>query len=150
MRRLVMNLKIKKLESSAIVPQYQSLGAAGFDLHALDTLSIAAGNTAMVRTGLAFQIPVGYELQIRPRSGLSAKTKIRVSNAPGTIDSDYRGEVLVILDNISQNQADSFKITAGDRIAQAVLQKVEKLNFQVVEELDETKRADRGLGSTGV
>ncbi len=95
------------------------------------------------------QIPEGYELQIRPRSGLSGKSKIRVANSPGTIDSDYTGEILIIVDNISQNQADSFRINEGDRIAQGVLKQVERAEFEVVGELDDTDRGSGGFGSTG-
>lgn len=144
-----MKLKIKKLESRAKIPYYQTKGAAGFDLHSIDTVSIQAGSTMLVRTGLAFEIPEGYELQIRPRSGMSAKTKVRISNSPGTIDSDYRGEVKIIVDNISQNQADSYRIQEGDRIAQAILQKVEQAEFEQVDELSNTKRGSGGFGSSG-
>lgn len=144
-----MKLKIKKTSDRARVPFYATSGSAGFDLHAIDTVSIQAGSTVMVRTGLAFEIPEGYELQIRPRSGMSAKTKIRVSNSPGTLDSDYRGEVMIIIDNISQNQADSYRINSGDRIAQAVLQKVEQAEFELVDELSETQRGSGGFGSSG-
>lgn len=145
-----MKLKIKKIEDRAIIPEYQSSGASGFDLHSIDTITVAAGCTIKVRTGLAFEVPTGYELQIRPRSGLSANTKIRVSNSPGTIDSDFRGEVMIILDNISQNQADSFKVKQGDRIAQAVFQKVERAEFEFVDNLSETSRGTGGFNSTGI
>jgi dUTP pyrophosphatase len=148
-KRMFMKLKVKKLEDRAVLPKYQTLGAAGFDLHAIDTLSIPAGGTVKVRTGLAFEIPEGYELQVRPRSGLSAKSKIRVANAPGTVDHDFTGEVLVILDNIAQNQAESYKITQGDRIAQAVLKKVELAEIELVDELKKTERGSSGFGSTG-
>ena len=96
---------------------------------------------------LAFEIPDGYELQVRPRSGLSAKTKLRVSNSPGTIDSDYRGEVCIILDNISSEE--SYTINKGERIAQGIISKVEKITFEEVEELSETERGEAGFGSTG-
>lgn len=144
-----MKLKIKKTSDRARVPFYATKGSAGFDLHAIDTMTVPAGGTVKVRTGLAFEIPEGYELQIRPRSGMSAKTKVRISNSPGTLDSDFRGEVLIIVDNISQNQADSYRIQEGDRIAQAVLQKVEQADFELVEELSETQRGSGGFGSTG-
>ena len=144
-----MKLKIKKTSDRAKVPFYATSGSAGFDLHAIDTMTVPAGGTVKVRTGLAFEIPEGYELQIRPRSGMSAKTKVRISNSPGTLDSDFRGEVLIIVDNISQNQADSYRIQEGDRIAQAVLQKVEQADFELVEELTETQRGSGGFGSTG-
>jgi len=142
-----MIIKVKQTESRSIITRYQTDGSAGFDLHSIDDINVPAGGTAKIRTGLAFEIPEGYELQIRPRSGMSANTKIRVSNSPGTIDSDYTSEVLILLDNISQNQADSYRVKRGDRIAQAVLQKVEQADFQVVDDLIHTGRG--GLGSTG-
>ena len=137
-----------KIENRAIIPEYQTSGSAGFDLHSIDTTNVPAGKTVKIRTGLAFDIPEGYELQIRPRSGLSATSKIRVSNSPGTIDSDFKSEVLIILDNISQNQADSFRVKEGDRIAQAVLKKVERAELEEVDTLSQTGRG--ALGSTGI
>lgn len=94
-----MKVKIKKLHEDSIIPKYQSKGASGFDLHALEDVELQAGETKLIRTGLAFEIPEGHELQIRPRSGLSLKTKLRVANAPGTCDSDFRGEVCIIMEN---------------------------------------------------
>jgi dUTP pyrophosphatase len=143
-----MKLKVKKLEDRAILPKYQTNGASGFDLHSIDTTSVPAGKTMMVRTGLAFDIPEGYELQIRPRSGLSSQSKLRVANSPGTIDSDYKKEVVIIIDNISQNQAESYKINQGDRIAQAVLKKVERADLELVDFFQDTDR--EGFGSTGI
>jgi dUTP pyrophosphatase len=143
-------LKVKLLEPRAAMPKFATPGSAGFDLHAIDSISIPAGKTVKVRTGLAFDIPEGYELQIRPRSGMSANTKIRVANAPGTIDADYTGEVMIILDNISQNQADHYRITEGDRIAQAVLKKVEQVELELTDQIKITERGNGGLGSTGV
>lgn len=94
-----LKVKIKKLHEDAIIPKYQSQGASGFDLHALEDIELQAGETKLIRTGLAFEIPEGYELQIRPRSGLSLKTKLRVVNSPGTCDSDFRGEICIIMEN---------------------------------------------------
>lgn len=139
-------LGVKKVEDRAVIPQYQTSGSAGFDLHAIDSITIPANGTAKIRTGLAFDIPEGYELQIRPRSGMSANTKLRISNAPGTIDSDYKSEVLILIDNIDQNQANSVAITQGQRIAQAVLVKV---NQAVFRQLDELSGSRGGFGSTG-
>jgi dUTP pyrophosphatase len=144
-----MKLKIKRLEDRSILPTYATPGSAGFDLHSIDDISIPAGTTAKIRTGIAIEVPEGYELQIRPRSGMSANTKVRVANSPGTIDSDYRLEIVVILDNICQNQADSYRVKQGDRIAQAVLKKVERATFDIVDTLSGTSRTG-GLGSTGV
>ncbi len=141
-----MKVKIKKLHEEAVIPAYQSAGAAGFDFHALGDVYIDPGDTVIVRTGLGMVIPNGYELQIRPRSGMSAKTKIRVGNAPGTIDSDFRGEIKIILDNIG-----TFPVTikSGERIAQGVLAEVGQAEFEIVNELDETARGSNGFGSSG-
>ena len=143
-----MKVKIKKLHNDALIPEYQTEGAAGFDLHALHEACVHPGETMLIRTGLAFEIPQGYELQIRPRSGLSLKTKLRISNSPGTIDSDYRGEVKLIVDNIANRRFDTLTIKQGQRIAQAVLTKVEKAEFQLTEELDDTVRNEKGFGSS--
>jgi dUTP pyrophosphatase len=117
------------------------------DLHALSTHKLKPGESAKVSTGLAFIIPEGYEVQIRPRSGLSMKTSLRVSNAPGTVDQDFQGEVCVLIDNISRT--DSFIISKGDRIAQAVLCPVELCDVEEVKELgDKTERGTGGFGST--
>ncbi|UYZ15588.1 dUTP diphosphatase [Brevibacillus sp. WF146] len=94
-------VKIKRLHPDAVIPQYATADAAGFDLVAVEDVIIAPGETVKVCTGLAFELPPGYELQIRPRSGISAKTKLRVANAPGTVDADYRGEVCVLIDNVA-------------------------------------------------
>jgi dUTP pyrophosphatase len=145
-----MELKVRKLTQRSRVPEYKTAGSAGFDLSSINTVTVPAGSTKVIDTGLAFDIPQGYELQIRPRSGLSSKTTLRISNSPGTIDSDYRGSVGIIIDNISQNQADSYKIKEGDRIAQAILCKVERAEFSLSEELTETERDVGGFGSTGV
>jgi len=144
-----MKVKIKKLEDRAIIPEYKSEGAAGFDFHAIDSITVPAGRSMKVRTGIAMEIPAGYEVQVRPRSGLSANTSLRVSNSPGTLDSDFRGEIMILIDNIDQNGASSVRIDAGERIAQGVLQKVEQIEFVEVEELTETERGEGGFGSTG-
>lgn len=143
----MINLKIQKLNKDAIVPQYQSSGASGFDLHSIEDVDILSGGFVAVRTGLAFEIPVGYEIQVRPRSGLAFKSGISVLNTPGTIDSDYRGEVMVILFNFSKN---IFSIKKGDRIAQAVLSQIFRANMVLSESLDDTERGNNGFGSTGI
>ncbi|WP_051556848.1 dUTP diphosphatase [Brevibacillus agri] len=97
-------VKVKRLHPDAVIPQYATAGAAGFDLVAVEDVVIKPKETAKVPLGLAFEIPEGYELQIRPRSGVSAKTKLRVSNAPGTVDADFRGEVCVLVDNIARGE----------------------------------------------
>ena len=142
-----MNIKVKKLYKDVVLPEYKTSGAAAFDFESMIDIIINPNETRIIPTGLAFEIPDGYELQVRPRSGLSAKTKLRVSNSPGTIDSDYRGEVCIILDNISSEE--SYTINKGERIAQGVISKVEKITFEEVENLSETERGEAGFGSTG-
>jgi dUTP pyrophosphatase len=142
----LINLKIKKLSSLAEIPAYQSEEAAGFDLHSIEDVVIAPQERKLIATGLAFDIPAGYEIQIRPRSGLAYKHGITVLNTPGTIDSDYRGEIKVLLINHSDEE---FEIKVGERIAQAVIKEVIQATFEEVEELSETKRGEKGFGSTG-
>lgn len=141
-----MKIRIKKVDQSAIIPQYQSNEAAGFDLHSLGKYVLEPGERVLVSTGLAMALDKGYELQIRPRSGLAYKHGITVLNSPGTIDSDYRGEVKVLLINHSDNQ---FVVESGERIAQGVLQEVIHADIEIVEELDDTERGSGGFGSTG-
>jgi dUTP pyrophosphatase len=139
-------VKVKKLHENAIIPEYKTEGSAGFDLHALKEVVIPGNETRLVPTGLAFEIPVGYEIQIRPRSGISLKTPIRISNTPGTIDSDYRGEVGIIVDNLAPY---TIVVDKHQRIAQGVLKQVPQAEFIAVEELSDTERGERGFGSTG-
>jgi len=141
-----MKIKVKKLSKLAEIPAYQSEEAAGFDLHSIDDVVIAPNERKLISTGLAFDIPAGYEIQIRPRSGLAYKHGITVLNTPGTIDSDYRGEIKVLLINHSN---EDFEIKAKERIAQAVIKEVIQAEFEEVEELSETKRGEKGFGSTG-
>ena len=133
----------------AIIPEYKTAGAAGADLCALleAPLTIPAGRSAMVPTGLFFEIPEGYEVQVRPRSGLAAKNGVTVLNTPGTIDSDYRGEIKVILINLGR---DDFTINNGDRIAQMIIAPVIQASFTITDSLSETERGAGGFGSTGV
>mgnify|MGYP000884084635 CR=1 FL=1 len=140
------DVKIKKLHPDAIIPTYGSKYAAGFDFYALEDIVILPGETNLVKTGIAMAIPEGYEIQVRPRSGMSLNTSFRVANAPGTIDSDYRGECCVIGNNIG---IAPYVITKGSRIAQGVLSKIPQANFQVVEDLNDTERGQGGFGSTG-
>ena len=132
-------------------PEYATAGAAGMDLMAAvpasEPMKILPRARAAVPTGLSFAIPQGFEGQVRPRSGLALKNGVTVLNAPGTIDSDYRGEVKVILVNTSD---ETFEITRGMRIAQIVFACVEQLKLQEVDTLDETVRGSGGFGSTGV
>jgi dUTP pyrophosphatase len=168
-----MNVKIKRLHPDAVIPKYAKPGDAGFDLVAIEDVIIEPGETKLVRTGLAFELPDGYELQIRPRSGITLKTKLRVQL--GTVDAPYRGEIGVIVDNIAPEQyytnnqyfellttegeridakypywEGMYIIRKGDRIAQAVINRVEQAEFVEVDELDETERGTGGFGSSGV
>jgi dUTP pyrophosphatase len=140
-----MDVLVKELISTAIVPEYQTEGAAGFDLHSAGTYLIGPRERILVGTGLAFEIPKGYEMQIRPRSGLAAKSGITVLNSPGTIDSDYRGEVGIIIINHGNC---NFIVNTGDRIAQGVIAQVEQATFKIVKNLSDTTRGEGGFGST--
>lgn len=140
-------VQFRSLTETAIVPKRATKEAAGFDLHADGPALIAPHQTAIVGTGIAMAIPEGYEGQVRPRSGLAAKYGITVLNSPGTIDSDYRGEVKVILINHGTGM---FQINPGDRIAQIVFAKVAPVVTVEVNELTNTARGTGGLGSTGV
>ena len=145
-----MKLKIKKLHPDAKVPTYGTDMASGFDLSSTEELILQPLKRALVNTGLAFEIPAGFEVQIRPRSGLAFKHGVTVLNTPGTVDSDYRGSIKVILYN--SDQFNALKINVGDRIAQGVLAMVtDQVQFEEVEDFDNnTTRADKGFGSTGV
>ncbi|MCI7578035.1 MAG: dUTP diphosphatase [Spirochaetia bacterium] len=133
----------------AVVPCYKTAGAAGADVCALldDKVVLKPGERTILPTGLFFEIPQGYEIQVRPRSGLAAKNGVTVLNTPGTIDSDYRGELKVILINLGDSD---FEISSGDRIAQIVVAPVTLGNFIQVESISETERGTGGFGSTGV
>lgn len=138
------------LEEGTGVPSYQSSGSAGADVRARlkdGPLTLHAHRSALVPTGLRVQIPSGYELQVRPRSGLALKKAVTVLNTPGTIDSDYRGEIGVILINHGD---EDFVINDGDRIAQIVLCPVVQARFVPVDRLDDSQRGSGGFGSTGV
>ena len=128
------------------VPAYATAGAAGMDVVAAEALTLAPGARAAVATGFAIAIPEGYEVQVRPRSGLALKHGITCLNTPGTIDSDYRGEVKVILINLGEAP---FAITRGERIAQLVPAPVQRATLAIVDELDDTARGSGGFGSTG-
>lgn len=146
-----MKIKIKKLHENAIIPKYATIGSAGFDFHSVDDIIIYPGETALVKTGLSFEIPINYELQVRPRSGMSLKTKLRVSNSPGTVDSDYRGEICIIMDNIDikSDHRIPYEIKKGDRIAQGIICPIIQVVFEEVNELNKTERNTGAFGSTG-
>ena len=139
---------IKKLDSSVELPAYKTNGASGMDLMAFinDQITIKPQNSSLIPTGISVAFPNEFEIQIRPRSGLAAKNNISVLNTPGTIDSDYRGEIKVILYN--HGDAD-FVINNKDRIAQMILTPVIKMNLEETDTLPETVRGEGGFGSTG-
>ena len=133
----------------AVIPSYKTEGAAGADVCALVTepVTIASGSFAMIPTGLFFEIPQGYEIQVRPRSGLAAKNGVTVLNTPGTIDSDYRGELKIILINLGK---EDFVVNNGERIAQIIVSPVTVADFTITDALSATTRGEKGFGSTGV
>ena len=139
---------IKRLSDKVVLPKYETEGSSGLDLaaHINESVEIKPGSTAIIPTGIAVSIPKNFEIQIRPRSGLAAKSQISVLNTPGTIDADYRGELKVILINLG---AKSFLVENGARIAQMVLCPVVKADLKEVKTLDDTKRGSGGFGSTG-
>ena len=141
-------VRIKRLPhgEGLALPAYATRGAAGMDVLAAEDVTLAPGARHAVATGFAVAIPPGYEIQVRPRSGLALKHGISVPNTPGTIDSDYRGELKVILIN---HGAEPFAVARGDRVAQLVLAPVTRAAWEVVEELDDTARGTGGFGSTG-
>lgn len=136
-------------KSKHALPHYETIASAGMDLRAnLDeSITLKPLERAIIKTGLFIALPVGTEAQVRPRSGLAAKKGITVLNAPGTIDADYRGEIGVILVNLSN---DDFVINDGERIAQLIIAKHERADWEEVQILNETKRGSGGFGSTGV
>ena len=143
-------VKVKYIAADgAVVPEYKTPGSAGCDVcaHIENDLVIAAGKFAMIPTGLFFEIPESYEIQVRPRSGLAAKNGVTVLNTPGTIDSDYRGELKIILINLGN---EDFTVHNKDRIAQIIISPVTQAVFEATEKLSETERGNGGFGSTGV
>ena len=141
-------IQIKRLNSEVKIPSYKTQGSSGMDLMAFlkDPVTIKPKSSELISTGISVAIPEDTEIQIRPRSGLAAKSNIGVLNTPGTIDSDYRGELKIILYN---HGADDFFVNNGDRIAQMVLMPVLKASFEEVENLPNTIRGTGGFGSTG-
>lgn len=144
-----MNVKIKFLENNNIkkLPVYATDGSAGMDLFACGNYEMFPGDVRLVKTGIAIEIPKGFELQIRSRSGLALKNHVFVLNSPGTIDSDYRGEIGIVMCNMGPY---SYRINEGDRVAQGVLAKYDKAEFSIIESLEQTERASGGFGSTGI
>ena len=143
-----MNINIIN-KSQHDLPSYETIASAGMDLRAniTDPITLKPLERTIVKTGLFIELPIGYEAQVRPRSGLAAKNGVTVLNAPGTVDADYRGEIGVILVNLSNQD---FIIQNGERIAQLVIAKHDRAEWTVVQELSETSRGEGGFGSTGV
>ena len=140
---------VKIFSEADSIPSYATRDASGMDIEAIEDKSIEPGKTVVLKTGLYVEIPPGYEIQVRPRSGISLKTPLRIANSPGTIDADYRGEIGVIMTNTG---TDSITINKGDRIAQLVLCEVPKIQWVVAQSKDDllgTSRGTGGFGSTG-
>ena len=144
----MIKIQIKKLSNTVSTPKYETPGSSGMDIaaHIENNLIINPGEKALVATGFSIAIPRGYEVQIRPRSGLAAKKSITVLNSPGTIDADYRGEIKVILINLGKEK---FVVENGERIAQMVVCPVVQANLDEVKKLSDTARGSDGFGSTG-
>ena len=142
-----MKVLFKRLRPDAELPAYARPGDAGMDLRSVEEVVVPRGGRALVKTGLAMQLPFGYEAQVRPRSGLALKHGVTVLNTPGTIDSGYRGEVGVILANFGDSD---FPVAKGDRIAQLVIAPVTQAEIEETDVIDATDRGTGGFGSTGV
>lgn len=141
-------IQIKKLSNEVLTPKYETPGSSGMDIAAFidEDIIINSGDKALIPTGFSLSTPEGYEVQIRPRSGLAIKKGITILNTPGTIDSDYRGEIKVVLINLSK---DKFTVKNGERIAQMVVCPIVQVGIEEVKELPETNRGVGGFGSTG-
>lgn len=142
-----MIVEFKKLRDGALLPEYKTAGSSGFDIAAPGAFTVPAGTTVLLKTGLACAVPVGYEMQLRARSGIAYKTPLIVKNGVGTIDSDYRGEIGILLHNLGNEDVE---FAAGERIAQGVICPVVHVEIKEVDTLDETERGAGGFGHTGM
>ncbi len=142
-----MTLKFKRIHPDAVLPAYAHASDAGMDVRSVDAVTIPVGKRELIHTGLVAILPLGYELQVRPRSGLALKSGVTVLNTPGTIDAGYRGEIGVILANFGETP---FEVKPGDKIAQLVFAPVLQPTIEETETIDETDRGSGGFGSTGV
>jgi len=140
-------VKIKKIHSDAKIPDYAHPGDAGADLYSVEEKTLRPMKRAMISTGIKIALEKGYNAEIRPKSGLAANHGLTILNTPGTIDAGYRGEIKIIMINLSQ---EDFRIEKGMKIGQMVIKRVEEARFEEVEELDETSRNQGGFGSTGL
>ena len=143
--RELIDVKVQKIHEDAVIPEYAHVTDAGADIYAIEDMAVKPHTTVLVRTGLKVAIPTGYEIQIRPRSGMSLKTTMRIANTPGTIDAGYRGEVCVIMENTGNL---TYNISKGDKVAQMVIAPVPMINWIETNELDNTDRGEGGFGST--
>jgi dUTP pyrophosphatase len=142
-----LKVKVKKLHPDAVLPSYTRHGDVAMDVRSIDERVIPSGERCLIQTGLSFEIPFGYEMQVRARSGLAAKNGIGLVNGTGTIDPNYRGELGIILINHGK---EPFVVNKGDRIAQVVFNKIEHTEIEEVDELSETNRGECGFGSSGI
>ncbi|MGO1044158.1 dUTP diphosphatase [Clostridioides difficile] len=140
------NLKVKKLNDDAIIPNFAHKGDAGMDLYSIEEVVIPSGETKLIKTGICIELPAMTEAQVRPRSGLALKHSITVLNTPGTIDEGYRGELKIILINHGKN---NFKVEKHMKIAQMVVKPIYEINIEEVKELSDSERGKGGFGSTG-
>jgi dUTP pyrophosphatase len=143
----MLDVQIQRLDDGVELPHYAHPGDAGADLHTTVDVTLAPGERALVPTGIAIALPVGYAAFVHPRSGLAARAGLSLVNSPGTIDAGYRGEVKVLLINL--DPAEPIRLSRGDRVAQLVIQPVEQARFRVVEALPDSARGTGGYGSTG-
>lgn len=143
----MLNLKVKKIDSAAIIPEYAHEGDAGLDLFSIEDKVIKAGESALIHTGIQIELPLNTEAQVRPRSGLALKHSITVLNTPGTIDEGYRGEIKIILINLGK---EDFKVEKSMKIAQMLVKPVFRVKISEVKELSPSDRGDKGFGSTGL
>ena len=149
MNKVKVKIAALNLNHNEGLPKYETAGAAGMDLRSNEKKVIAPYSTALISTGIYVAVPDGYEIQVRPRSGMSLKTKIRIANSPGTVDSDYRGELCILCENIGGS---AYQVSVGDRLAQIVLKEVPQIEWESVEtptDLPTTDRGTGGFGSTG-
>jgi len=143
----MLKIKIKKVHQDAIIPNYAHDGDAGMDLYSIEDKILNPGQVLNIKTGIKIEMEKGYEMQIRPKSGIALKNNVTLPNTPGTVDSGYRGEIVVIMVN---NGKKIYEIKKGQKIAQAVFNKIEEVKFVEVDELSETSRGEGGFGSTGL
>jgi dUTP pyrophosphatase len=140
-------VKIKKLNSDAVIPKYNLVGDAGFDLSSVQDYIVLPGQTVLIDTGLAFELPSNKVLLVCPRSGVSLKTKLRIANAPGIVDSNFRDSVRIIITNTGHTP---HFVKKGDRLAQGLIQTIDTVDFVEVEELSDSERNKNGFGSSGM